>query len=149
MRTEDEEVTSFAPGTRIVLENLRTESEIVRVRREGVHVLEVDLRDWSDRLLDALAVELERLGAEVRFGDASTHAYPEPRLRLDLAHMEFPRRDGSGNAVLIAQVSSLPDGYSRRLASRGAATFTEAYQQIVRGVADDPRLREWLATRTE
>jgi len=149
VRGEDEEVKSFAPGTRIVLEVLRAEPEIVRVRSEGVHVLEIDLREWALRLMDALAVELERLGAEVLFASDAPQSYPEATLRVDLERIDFPERDGAGGVFLAARVASEPDGYSRTLASREAKDFAEAYQQIVRRIVDDPALRKWLEKRPQ
>ena len=157
----DDKAPVFPQGLRVRLENAYGEPELRRVRSEGLHHLDVDLREWSARLLSELAFELERRGVAVslaegdfkgtpvkpltRVDEAGTVPEPGAVLRVGISAVEPPPTDLSAGPSLSAEIASREADFSRSYATTPASKgFREALLELKGQILADGALRAWL-----
>lgn len=160
-----EEIEAFASVVSVRLENAYEKSELRRIVNGGVHKVDVDLRDWTGRLLSELRYELDRRGAIVYIPHESldgTAAAPQPlsgrptvrfddtfrTLRVRVTEVSSPD-SVSQQAFQVSATVESPDrsftaGYSAGAEKRG---FSDALLELKRRIVRDPDLEKWL-TRT-
>ena len=138
---------------------------------EGIHHLEVDLRDWTARLVAEVAGELRARGirAEVPFrslahtsvadeevgGPSALWRLPTPRLpestdaiptlRAWVLQVRVPPRSEGGASALEATIESVDGAFAAQYATTSESRgYRAAFLDLKRRIVGDPRLRAWL-----
>jgi len=161
LRLEEDEQT-LLKGSRVRLENGYAEAEMRRLREDGIHRLDVNLREWTARLLLELERDLEARGAEVHVDwnelrgtalDPLLRAAREeescgarfPLLRAAITAVVPPDFETGAGALLSATLAA-PDGSLSAVYDTGTtpAGFAEAFLDLKKQMIGDERLRAWL-----
>lgn len=141
------------------LVNGYTESRIVWFRTEGIHHIGVDLREWTDRLISQLQVELESRGVNTVIGRSGEP--PDPKaavLRIRITRIRPPSSasdaiasndpQAGGGPILEATIES-DDGTYRAEYSSGVTSngFSDALYHLKESILVEDSLRQWLRLR--
>lgn len=157
-RLPDEVAPLQLEGRRTVrLINGYTERKTIWFRTEGIHHLGVDLREWTDRLLSQLQIELEPRGVSAlienegeREADAALRVWitnvipPDSQRRLDASN------DGaSGRGPTLEATVKSEDGAYEATFSSGATShgFSDALYSLKESILVDGNLVQWLSSR--
>lgn len=144
----------FPEGVSLRLVNAFDAPRRAPLRSEGIHHLEVDLRDWSARLVSELAFELQRRRVRVAVPSESlegttsvTATVPREQrpgttgartLRIAVVEVRAPSAE-EHVALLCAEVESADGLFLATYATSPAAkTFKEAFDEIKRAILGDP-----------
>lgn len=137
---------------------------VLRLRDEGVHRIDVDLREWTARLLRELERELGRRGVFLHVPDASLdrtasarpllpprQAPPDeallPTLTVSVDAIRDPQRLPRRVPVLEAHVDLAPGGQRLALASQPwTRTIPGAFFDLKKQLLADSVFLEWLRT---
>ncbi len=155
------DLSTLAATTGIRIENAYAGPVLRCIRSEGIHSMEVDLRDWTARVVSGLAVELDRRHVSVSVPPASlsgtssvTGSVPRARpssaeparvLRVRVTEVRAPCPDGCDPLVTVQIRSAAGDFSARYASSPEAVTFRDALYDLKRTILEDPRFRHWLA----
>lgn len=156
----------FPRGALLRLENGYFEPEMRWIRTEGLHKLEVDLREWTARLLSELEIELERrqvfvVLAEEALSGTSVNPIqrPEPRRKKDgpfpilrawVSDLKAPDPEADRGPYLSADLESEDGDFSASYAvTTKVKGFGEAFQELKKSILEDPRFQSWLKKRQE
>ena len=157
-----EEGQELLYGGRVVrLENGYTEAEIRAVGSDGFHHFEVDLREWSARLLLELAGELEARGARVQVDEAalegtsvapllsaSPHASagaPGGRtLRVTVNEVQTPRYEAEAGLELSATVEDRAGELAAVYNAETKQSFSDIFFVMKKQILEDPSFQAWL-----
>lgn len=160
-----EEVDALPGPTSIRIENGYEAPEIRHVLDSGIHSLELDLRDWTARLVSELRYELDRRQAIVFVPPESlqgTSAAPGPlapqshvrpdetfkSLRVRVTEVLPPDRKIKRGPIVAARVESI-DGVFHADYSAGSEQkgFSETLLDLKRRIVRDPDLVSWLVRK--
>lgn len=164
------QAVSLPEGAAVRLENDRPVPAILHLRTEGFHRLDIDLSDWSARLVSELAFEMKRRGIAVfvpAWAFAGTAVEPErryssprsapprevpladplslPALRVRVSSVRAADPE-TGEAFLVAaELASEPAGFRAAYASgEGARGFADALYDLKKKILDDAAFQAWL-----
>lgn len=149
------------PRRIVRLVNGYADSEIIWFRTEGIHHIGADLREWTDRLLSQLQIELEPRGVSTAITDGQAPANAEAiGLRVRITGIRPPSSagdafapddpQGGGGPVLEATIES-EDGTYEADYSSGATShgFTDAFYHLKEAILVEGSLVEWLRLRSQ
>ena len=158
----DGDLSVFPKGLVLRLENGYEAPEVVWIRSDGIHQMEVDLRDWSGRLVSELAAELRRRRVGVSVSAASlsgtsavtsdvprTESSPETKgsrvLRVWVCEVRAPPLEEDGGVLISAELGSDAADFRGSYATgpdlRG---FRDALYQLKKTILEDSKFREWV-----
>lgn len=156
-----EDTSPFPAGRLVRAENGHMASEIRRLRSEGLHHLDVDLRDWTARLLSELERELSLRGVTLIVPDSSlaatTSARPAYPARIPLEDGEAaaalrvwitgvkPPGPGGEAPLVSAYIEEARTGTSASFeAGEGRKNFSGALYDLKKTILKDGRFRDWI-----
>jgi len=148
-------------GRVVKLENGYTEPQVRRIGSDGFHHFEIDLRDWSARLLLELAEELEARGARVRVDEAALRGtavapllFPPPDtstddpggriLRVTVNEVKAPRFEAEEGLELSATLEDRAGELSASYKAETKQSFSDIFFVMKRQILDDPPFQGWL-----
>ncbi len=136
------------PRRTVRLINGYTDRQTVWFRTEGLHHIGADLREWTDRLLSQLQLELEPRGVSslIERGD-SPSAANGAALRIRITRI-VPRPDDASNGegpLLEATIESEDGDYKAEFSS-GATShgFSDAFYNLKESILTDGNLEQWF-----
>jgi hypothetical protein len=158
-----EDASPFPAGRLIHAENGHRAPEMRRLRSEGLHHLDVDLRDWTARLLSELERELLLRGVTLIVPDSSltdtTSARPvhparipredrEPAASLRIWITEVRPPGPAGETPLVsAYIEEARTAASASFeAGEGRENFSGALYDLKKKILKDERFRDWIGT---
>lgn len=148
-------------GRAIRLENGYSEPQIRPVGSDGFHHFEIDLRDWSARLVLELAEELVARGARVHVDPAALKdtavaslpfAPPERfvtgssgrTLRVTVNEIKTPRFGAGKGLELSATIEDRAGELSAFYHAETKQSFSDIFFVMKRKILDDPPFQGWL-----
>jgi hypothetical protein len=156
----ESQAVAFPPGTALRIEGGYDAAVIRSVHADGIHELEVDLRDWTARLIQELEIELEKRGVVVIVPAASldgTSIEPRPSphvprdpsslrvLRVRVLEVTAPDREEGRWPFLAARIESAPEGFAASFtAGEHARGFRDALYELKKKILDDSRFQAWI-----
>ncbi|HVR73167.1 MAG TPA: hypothetical protein VMT52_02495 [Planctomycetota bacterium] len=158
-----EDTSPFLAGRLVRAENGHVAPEIRRLRSEGLHHLDVDLRDWTARLLSELERELSLRGVTLIVPDSSlaatTSARPAHPARIPRGDEEAaaalrvwitgvrPPGPGGEAPLVSADLQEARTGASASFeAGEGRKNFSGALYDLKKKILKDERFRDWIGT---
>lgn len=156
-----EEDALFPGDLRIQVQNGYDTAWIQELRKEGIHHLVIDLRDWSARLAAELVFELKRRGVAatlvegalsgtslVGTSDDLLEAPPDPSapsLTVWVGGVVPPAISGDRGPGVFAELEGQPDFFlSVRVGDPEVKTFDAAFFELKKRILGDERFRDWL-----
>ena len=161
VRIPEEGALRLPPTLTVWVENGAPEAAPRLVRKDGVHSLHIDEREWSERLAERVRLELERRGARtfratasMRLDSALLRGHRWLRLQLTAIRAASADLSEPAEVTLEARAESVPEGFAagvpltrryrefrRRLPSdhRGTPAGREL-RRVARGMIESPRL---------
>jgi hypothetical protein len=162
----------FPTGALLRLENGYPGPEVRWIRTEGLHRLEVDLREWTARLVSELEAELERRQVVVVVAEGSLSgtsvslvetsesrgkpasrpkkAGALPTLRVWVSEVKAPDREAGRGPFLSAELESETGDFSASYAVNSKVMgFKDAFQELKQSILEDARFQVWLKKRQE
>ena len=152
-------------GALLRLENGYSGREARWIRTEGLHRLEVDLREWTARLLGELEIELERRQVSVVVAEGSLSgtsvspaARPDrrkkggvyPTLRVWISDVKAPSPESGQGSYLAAEMESEAGDFSASYAVGSKVKgFKDAFQELKQSILEDARFQAWLKKKQE
>ena len=144
------------PRRTVRLINGYTEMQTVWFRTEGIHHVGADLREWTDRLLSQLQIELEPRGVSslIERGDSPPGA-SGAALRIRITSIVPPdvssrtnRPDDAlngGGALLEATIESEDGDYKAEFSSGAISRgFSDAFYNLKESILLDGNLGHWF-----
>lgn len=148
-------------GRVVRLENGYTEPQIRSVGSDGLHYFEIDLRDWSARLVLELAEELEARGARVHVDPAALKGtavapllFTPPEtfadsssgrtLRVTVNEIKTPRFGAEEGLKLSATIEDRAGELSAFYDAETKKSFSDILFVMKRKILDDPPFQSWL-----
>ncbi len=162
-----EEQKPIPAGVSLRLENGYAAPELRRIRAEGIHKLDVDLRDWSARLVMELSSELETRQAEAYVpaeslagtapgplpltprGRGREHVSVAARaaLRVRITEVVAPDAETGRGPRLAASLESKSGDFAASYATGPEAKgFSDALLDLKKRILEDQKFLAWLAT---
>jgi hypothetical protein len=130
------------------------------IHADGIHEIEVDLRDWTARLIQEIEIELGRRGVTVVVPEASLegtsieprpspHAArdqaPLPVLRAWITEVAAPDPEEMRGPVIAARIEAADGGFAASFtAGEHARGFRDALYDLKKRVLDDEGFQAWL-----
>jgi hypothetical protein len=154
---DDVSTLRIEPRCTVRLVNGYTEAETVWFRTEGIHHIGADLREWTDRLLSELQIELEPRGVSTLIDrGAAASAVSDAALRIRITSIVPPRLPGGTDSagesrsdqgpLLEATIESEDGGYRGEFASSATAHgFSDALFSLKESILVDGNLAAWFS----
>jgi hypothetical protein len=159
---EEIQTVAFPPGTAFRIENGYDAPAIRSLRAEGIHELEIDLRDWTARLIQEIEIELERRGVAVVVPEtalAGTSVEPRraqrsprdpaalPLLRARVLDVTAPDPAAARGPFLSLRLEAPVGGFAASFTAGEERTgFRDALYDLKKKVLDDEGFQAWIRT---
>lgn len=160
-----DEVDALSEAVSLRLENGYALPELRHVLDSGIHSIDLDLRDWTARLLSELRYELERrqtvvfvpaeslAGTSVDPSPLPPHSHVRPQepfksLRLWVTGVVPPDARVKRGPTVTARVESLDGSFHAEYsAGTGKNGFSDTLLDLKRSMVRDSTLIEWLVKK--